>query len=522
MSKARSPGAITGAAVLGSILLSVCSIPPAADVPYTIREGDTPASVAELLRMPLLDFLSQVGGLLVPGREIVVCPPGTQEPVFQSEYIEFHTVTRGETLLSICQTLGQALNMSVEELADFNDLPRRCHFTQTSETVATVTSRYESSLRPLADFYKTTPESLIRNWNELDEVQELPEARLLTVGWEEPREGDRLAYPLLAKLVEEVETDLKKEGLLKPEGAMFFNPKISYELYVFQEGDSLQKLAAQVSQSVASLRKANDLEEDEEPTVGQALFVPTAESAFGGSTRVYRAHANKGAVLRAGPSIQAKGLAVKQGQVLYVYERPYKYDPNWRAAMVDDDKKPWAWMQQSHLQFDPPEKRCLFYALGRAEPKQPSPPRPRVVAEPLLPVVMQVPNLPEVVSSPTKKKALKLSMVFYAKRVPYLMGTQSMNRTDCSGMVWYCLTHAGVWPGGTERTSAHYQSKRGQKVGALQPGDRVYFDTARLGYGVMDHTGIYVGGGKMVHATKPHVKMNPLKGYLKVAKAMRD
>ena len=245
----------------------------------------------------------------------------------------------------------------------------------------------------------------------------------------------------------------------------------------------------------------------------------------GPAVRVYRAYAKEGAVLRANPSAQAKGLAVKPGEKLYIFENPYRHDPSWRAVLVDDDKKPWAWIQQGHLQFDPPETKRPFYALGRSEPKQPRPPEEPAVARSPQPVIMQVPGLPEVVSSPAKRKALEIAMEFCARRVPYVMGTQSMTRTDTSGFVWYCFTHGGVWPAGTERTSAHYQSKMGTPVPPgepLQPGDRLYFDTARLGYGVIDHTGIYIGGGKMVHATPPHVKITDLSHYLKVAKAMRD
>ena len=57
----------------------------------------------------------------------------------------------------------------------------------------------------------------------------------------------------------------------------------------------------------------------------------------------------------------------------------------------------------------------------------------------------------------------------------------------------------------------------------MRAGDRVYFDTKRLGYGVMDHTGIYIGNGKFLHATPRYVRIQNLNQYhLRVAKRRRD
>jgi cell wall-associated NlpC family hydrolase len=95
--------------------------------------------------------------------------------------------------------------------------------------------------------------------------------------------------------------------------------------------------------------------------------------------------------------------------------------------------------------------------------------------------------------------------------VPYLFGGNSYNGIDCSGFVKNVFVAAGLWRPGAPRT-AHTQSTVGQLVSVyqLQPGDSIYFDTKRLGFGVADHTGIYIGGGQVIHATPPRVCISNL------------
>jgi len=538
MSKPLRMMTVPAVVVLCCVLLSLWNAPPAlgvGDVSYTVGEDDTPSAIARKLKIPLLDFLSQVGGILTAGQEIVVCPPGDRDAQFPSQYLEFYTVRRDQTLLQVAQWL----KTGVEELADFNALPRRCHLVQAGETIADLSRRYQASLQPLADVYQTTPGALIQSWNELDETAQLPEGRLLTIGWQEPREGDRLAYPLVEKIIASVEEDMKKEGLLTPKGAQFFNAKIQYQLYAVKEGDTLKTLAEESGKkvSVRDLLQINNLEEGDTLTVGQVLFVPTAESAFGGSSaRVYRAYPTPGAVLRSVPSTDSRvgrrdvPLKDEDGkrQEIYVYEKPYTYNPAWRAVMVDSSKMPWAWMRQEHLEFEPPEKRLLYYAIGRANPPNPEPPRPQVVARPFYPVVIPVSGVCDDVKSPTKRRALEWAYWFARNRVPYKLGGFSQRQIDCSGLVYYCFRQARVAGWQSLQPSCRNQIKRGQHVGdtanPLRPGDRLYFDTARLGYGITgtDHTGLYIGGGYMIEATPPRCKKTNLRHYLKVCWARRD
>lgn len=79
---------------------------------------------------------------------------------------------------------------------------------------------------------------------------------------------------------------------------------------------------------------------------------------------------------------------------------------------------------------------------------------------------------------------------------PYKYGGQSPRGFDCSGLTSYVYQRHGVK---LPRNSAK-QAKVGRPVRKrnLQPGDLVFFSTARRGR--VNHVGIYIGGGKFIHA----------------------
>jgi cell wall-associated NlpC family hydrolase len=77
--------------------------------------------------------------------------------------------------------------------------------------------------------------------------------------------------------------------------------------------------------------------------------------------------------------------------------------------------------------------------------------------------------------------------------VPYQWGASGPNAFDCSGLTSWAFKQAGI---SIPRTSAA-QSTFGTAVGKdqLQPGDLVFF------YSPVSHVGIYMGGGKILHAS---------------------
>jgi cell wall-associated NlpC family hydrolase len=78
---------------------------------------------------------------------------------------------------------------------------------------------------------------------------------------------------------------------------------------------------------------------------------------------------------------------------------------------------------------------------------------------------------------------------------PYKYGGSSPSGFDCSGLVMYSYRQAGrALPHNTDRQRA---TSRPVKVADLRRGDLLFFNQEGKKHG---HVGIYVGGGKFVHA----------------------
>jgi cell wall-associated NlpC family hydrolase len=109
----------------------------------------------------------------------------------------------------------------------------------------------------------------------------------------------------------------------------------------------------------------------------------------------------------------------------------------------------------------------------------------------------------------------------YVGQAPYVWGSVPGAGTDprqsgwdCSGMIsWLSSKYA---PGSGLPAGSHYQYQWAQQSGnlfrdpsQLKPGDIVFFDTGNRGGGGSylngaSHVGMYIGGGKMVHAANPN------------------
>ncbi|MDR1314197.1 MAG: C40 family peptidase [Deltaproteobacteria bacterium] len=77
---------------------------------------------------------------------------------------------------------------------------------------------------------------------------------------------------------------------------------------------------------------------------------------------------------------------------------------------------------------------------------------------------------------------------------PYKSGGRSPKGFDCSGLAWFVYRQHGI----ELPDSSLKQSRSGTKIDReeLVPGDLVFFRSGRT----VDHVGVYVGGGYMVHA----------------------
>lgn len=89
----------------------------------------------------------------------------------------------------------------------------------------------------------------------------------------------------------------------------------------------------------------------------------------------------------------------------------------------------------------------------------------------------------------------------------YVLGDEGPNTFDCSGLVYYCLTKAGV---STTRFSAASFAKVEKwtlisSMDDLKRGDLLFFTDD--GESRVTHTGIYIGGGTMIDASSSNGKV---------------
>jgi peptidoglycan DL-endopeptidase CwlO len=83
---------------------------------------------------------------------------------------------------------------------------------------------------------------------------------------------------------------------------------------------------------------------------------------------------------------------------------------------------------------------------------------------------------------------------------PYRWGATGPDRFDCSGLVRFAYTHAGLRLPRTSRQQ--WSAGRHVQVPDLRPGDLVFFAHDPADPATIHHVGMYVGQGLMVHA--PH------------------
>jgi|GEM_PF-3124449 len=91
-----------------------------------------------------------------------------------------------------------------------------------------------------------------------------------------------------------------------------------------------------------------------------------------------------------------------------------------------------------------------------------------------------------------------LSYAYKYMGTPYQFGSAGPWSFDCSGFVFYLFNHFGI----AIYRCADEQFNQGTPVSynQLRPGDLVFFTTYTAG---PSHVGIYIGGGKFIHASYP-------------------
>jgi cell wall-associated NlpC family hydrolase len=111
-------------------------------------------------------------------------------------------------------------------------------------------------------------------------------------------------------------------------------------------------------------------------------------------------------------------------------------------------------------------------------------------------------------ASQTALAAVRVALAQVGK--PYVFGAEGPSTYDCSGLVQYAYGHAGI---GVPRTARpQFRATRPVATSQLLPGDLLFFATDKSNWDTIHHVGIYLGGGRMVHAPQPGdvVKVSPV------------
>lgn len=101
------------------------------------------------------------------------------------------------------------------------------------------------------------------------------------------------------------------------------------------------------------------------------------------------------------------------------------------------------------------------------------------------------------VATGTAKDVIDLAYAWLG--VPYRYGGNSPRGTDCSGLTCYAFENgAGIKLPRSSSDQADYSRKISERK--LAPGDLIFF-VNKPGGNRINHVGIYVGEGKMIHAS---------------------
>jgi Cell wall-associated hydrolases (invasion-associated proteins) len=136
-------------------------------------------------------------------------------------------------------------------------------------------------------------------------------------------------------------------------------------------------------------------------------------------------------------------------------------------------------------------------ATATAAPLSPAPTAPvsapvAPVALPVIPVALATPA-PAAITAPSAATSSAVQSALSKIGSPYRWGATGPNAFDCSGLVTWAFKKAGVSLPRTSRA----MSTVGTPVAKsdLRPGDLVFF------YKPVSHVAIYIGNGKVVHAS---------------------
>jgi cell wall-associated NlpC family hydrolase len=126
-------------------------------------------------------------------------------------------------------------------------------------------------------------------------------------------------------------------------------------------------------------------------------------------------------------------------------------------------------------------------------------------------VAMQSTTTSKRLATISKETMIRTDIVKYAlqfKGSPYVWGGTSLTKgVDCSGFTQSVFKDQGIYIPRTSRTQA--TSGKTISVKNIKPGDLVFYATN----GRVDHVALYIGNGKVIHASTPKTGVRITKLY---------
>lgn len=93
-----------------------------------------------------------------------------------------------------------------------------------------------------------------------------------------------------------------------------------------------------------------------------------------------------------------------------------------------------------------------------------------------------------------------VELAYKALGVRYVWGAESLSGMDCTGLTYWAYRQIGISV--PRSTSGYYSAGVGVSYSNIRPGDVIAWDGhPRDGRTTLNHVGIYVGNGKMIHAS---------------------
>lgn len=231
------------------------------------------------------------------------------------------------------------------------------------------------------------------------------------------------------------------------------------QVYTIRAGDSLWAISKRFGVSIDRIKAANQVSANKPLPIGKELIIPTknepqkqtVDSADSKTGHI----SGSNVVLRSGPGTNNRKLGIiTSGTTLRISEE----SKDWSKVSTSDGREGWVY---SPL-IKPGESKA---SGGSAD------------------------------SQDVHRDAL-IKTALANRGVRYRYGGTSRSGFDCSGFTRYVYSQYGISL--PHSSAAQYSHGKAVARNELKEGDLVFFRTTRRG---ISHVGIYIGGGKFVHAS---------------------